>query len=45
MRAERLMRGGELNIDMSHQVIPTMFEGIYGIAIGNVACCLKRDHG
>ena len=45
MRAECLMRGRELNTDMSHQVVPTMFEGIYVTATGNVVCCLKRGHG
>ena len=45
MRAERLMRGRKLNTDMSHQVVPTMFEGIYITATGNVVCCLKRGHG
>ena len=44
MRAERLMRGRELNTDMSHQVVPTMFEGIYVTPTGNVVCCLKRGH-
>ena len=45
MKAERLMRGRELNTDMSHQVVPTVFEGINGTAMGNVVCCLKRGHG
>ena len=39
------MRGRELNTDMSHQVVPTVFEGINGTAMGNVVCCLKRGHG
>jgi len=41
MRAEGLMRGRELNTDMSHQVVPMVFESIYG---SNVVCCLKRGH-
>ena len=45
MRAERLMRGRELNTDMSHQVVPPVFESIYGTATGNVVCCLKRGRG
>ena len=45
MRAKRLMRGRELNTDMSHQVVSTAFEGIYSTATGNVVCCLKRGHG
>ena len=45
MRAEHLMRERKLNTDMSHQVIPTMFEGICSTVTGNVVCCLKRGHG
>ena len=45
MRAKRLTRGRELNTDMSHQVVSTVFEGIYSTATGNVVCYLKRGHG
>jgi len=44
MRAEHLMRERKLNTDMSYQVVPTMFENIYGTATENVVCCLKRGH-
>ena len=41
MRANGLMRGRELNTDVSHQVGPTGFKCTYSTTTRNVVCCLK----
>ena len=46
MRVKRLMREKELNTNISHQVIPTVFEGTYLLYCDWKYCLLfKKGHG